>query len=136
MIMKLIAFLFVFLSGSVGLSAQTVKPKSPKPITSGAVSISSRYEIVEVRSKAVRLNRVVIRLDTYSGQTYWADQSEDAIGIWLKMDIEGLPTESASEMSRYRIHVFGDHAYLLNMETGQTWGLPNAAHGWKPFKGY
>jgi hypothetical protein len=118
--MKQVAVLLIILAGSAGLFAQAAK-------VTKAVTTGPRYEIVEVRRTLPTggLDRAVIKLDTYSGQSYYAIpdvvQLADQKYVWLKMSVEGgLPTESTEARPRYRIYVLPDITYLLNIETGKT----------------
>jgi|ERR1035437_8078564 hypothetical protein len=128
--MKLVPVLFIVLFGSVGLFAQAAKATK-------VVGAGPRYEIVEVRRTLPvvgGIDRAVIKLDTYSGQTYYAIPDVVQKYVWLNMSVEGgLPTES-TEAPRYRIYVLPDITYLLNIETGKTWVLPAIIRTWKPFK--
>jgi hypothetical protein len=131
--MKLLISILVVMLFCIGVSAQKVTSQKASAGNSKAAVVSGkdvgRYEVIAFPG-------IVIRLDTFTGRTYGSDR-----GIWMRSSVEGkgLPDESLSSKSKYRVYAAGVQRgsstiypyvfYLLNTETGQTWFCDDAFRG-------
>jgi hypothetical protein len=134
--MKLLISVFVVMLFCVDLLAQKAVLQKGNSTTKTAVSDSrrdsGRYEIIVFPV-------ALVRLDTYTGQTYYSVLAQGSRKGWVlaKVEGKGLPDESLTAKPKYRMVVqqvsFGKdsefHYYLLNTETGQTW-VSKSAFQW------
>ncbi len=120
-----------------------VQKKSPDAsmVNAGKKSVG-RYEIYVFPKN-------LIKLDTFTGKTYYSSFQQNGVKLWslAKVSGDGLPDESSSISSKYRIYEQQPNYreqyptyiyYLLNTETGQTWVSKTASDSyllWESFSG-
>lgn len=112
-----------------------------------------RFQLVSLRSEkdygnnvAPLITTTVVKLDTFTGKTWRVsyDTIRGSNGNYKLTGIryaplivggKGLPNSSVDSRTRYQISQGGAHAFLLNIETGDTWALNLDAilDGWNPF---
>jgi hypothetical protein len=131
--MKLLILILVIMLFCIGVSAQKVTSQkasagNSKPVVASGKDVG-RYEVIAFPG-------IVIKLDTFTGRTYGSDKD-----IWMRSSVggKGLPDESLSSKSKYRVYAAGVERgsstispyvfYLLNTETGQTWFCTDAFRG-------
>jgi hypothetical protein len=131
--MKLLISILMVMLFCIGVLAQKVTSQKASADNSKAAVVSGkdvgRYEIIASPG-------IVIKLDTFTGRTYGSDGR-----IWARSSVEGkgLPDESLSSKSKYRVYAAGVERgsstispyvfYLLNTETGQAWVCNDAFRG-------
>lgn len=121
-VLSVVLVLFFFFSSVVGQKTNSLN-KSPdnSKIVGAKKSSPDRYTILVSTF-------LVIKLDTFTGKT----ESYSTFGLsdkleWIPVKIDGLPDESSSNTSKYRMSEQKSdepgqyNFYLINGETGQTW---------------
>ena len=140
--MKLLILISMMVLFCIDMSAQKVIVQKK---VSGTVKNIVPTKRGVARYEILVFPETLIKLDTFTGQTY--SNSFDSISkTWLLAEVlAGLPDESSSVVSKYRVWrqepdrkaLYPTYTYyLFNTETGQTWVSSSPAKSylvWKPF---
>ena len=142
-IMKSIVTILVLLCVWVGCYSQSAQ-KKPKIIEDSDIGTSLRFQIFIMPNVYFTY---LIRLDTFDGEaSYLMGGRNNDNGTWVVDSSEKLvwtpfkggpqkPAQTSGSRTRYRIWTAGGRAFLLDMNTGNSWFvyLGEDAPHWKPF---